>query len=111
MRAAAASAQACSVDETSACAAAAPKIIASALGPSPLADNLRRLTDGIGGRVTGSPEMARAAAWGVAAFRDAGVDEVHTEKYSIPVTWSEGASRLEVLSPSPFPVHLVSVAW
>ena len=54
--------------------------------------------------------MTRAVAWGVAAFRDAGV-EVHTEKYTLPATWSEGTTRLEVLSPSPFPARLVSVAW
>ena len=108
---AAANSQVCSAEEASACAQAAPKIIANALGASPLADNLRRITDEIGGRVTGSPAMTRAVAWGLAAFRDAGVDEVHTEKYTIPVTWSEGSSRLEVLSPAPFPVRMVSVAW
>ena len=37
--------------------------------------------------------------------------DVHTEKYTIPATWSEGATRLEILSPAPFPVHLVSVGW
>ena len=58
----------------------------------------------------GSPELTRAVAWGVAAFREAGVD-VHTEKYTLPATWSEGATHLEILSPSPFPVRLVSVAW
>ena len=108
---AAANSQVCSAEEASACAQAAPNIIANALGASPLADNLRRLTDEVGGRVTGSPALARAVAWGVAAFRDAGVDEVHTEKYTIPVTWSEGSSRIEVLSPAPFPVRIVSVAW
>ena len=107
----AASAQVCTTDDSSACAAAAPKIISSALGASPLAENLRRLTDDIGGRLTGSPAMARAVAWGVAGFRDAGVDEVHTEKFTVPVTWSEGDSRLEVLSGAPFAVHLVSVGW
>ena len=99
---AAANSQVCSAEEASACAQAAPKIIANAMGASPLADNLRRLTDEVGGRVTGSPAMARAVAWGLAAFRDAGVDEVHTEKYTIPVTWSEGNSRIEVLSPRRF---------
>jgi len=100
----------CSATGETLCEQVAPKIIENALGESPLAENLRRLTDEIGGRVTGTPEAARAVAWGVAAFRDAGVD-VHTEKYAIPATWFEGASHLEVLSPSPFPVHLVSVAW
>ena len=40
------------------------------------------------------------------------MDEVHTEKYSIPTTWSEGASRLDVLSPTLFAAHVVvSDAW
>ena len=49
--------------------------------------------DEIGGRVTGSPEMAKAVEWAVAAFRAEGVD-VHTEKYTLPVTWREGETRL-----------------
>jgi len=102
--------QACSATGESLCEQVAPKIIENAMGESPLAENLRRLTDEIGGRVTGTPEAARAVAWAAAAFRNAGVD-VHTERYTIPATWSEGATHLEVLSPAPFPVHLVSVAW
>ena len=101
---------ACSATGETLCEQVAPKIIQNALGESPLAENLRRLTDEIGGRMTGTSEAARAVAWGVAAFRNAGVD-VHTEKYTIPATWSEDATHLEVLSPAPFPVHLVSVAW
>jgi carboxypeptidase Q len=110
-QAAAANAQACSESELSACAQAAPKIIANALGASPLAENLRRLTDEIGGRLSGSPAMARAVEWAVAVFRDAGIDDVHAEKFTIPHTWSEGTTHIEVLSASGFPVHAVSVAW
>ena len=111
-QAAAANAQgACSESELSACAQAAPKIIANALGASPLAENLRRLTDEIGGRLTGSPAMAKGVQWAVAAFRDAGIDDVHTEKFEIPHSWSEGATRVEILSGSVLPVHAVSVAW
>ena len=73
-------------------------------------ENLRRLTDEIGGRVTGTPEMAKAAGWAVAAFRAAGID-VHTEKYTLPVTWSEGDSHLELLGPVKFPLRLKSEAW
>ncbi|MGB7281428.1 MAG: M20/M25/M40 family metallo-hydrolase [Candidatus Acidiferrum sp.] len=71
---------------------------------------MRRLTDEIGGRVTGSPQMEKAVAWAVAAFRAEGV-EVHTEKYSLPVTWSEGDTRLELLSPVSFPVRLAAEGW
>ena len=51
---------------------AAAKIIPQVMGPSPMEENLRRLTDEIGGRVTGSPEMAKAVDWAVAAFRAKG---------------------------------------
>jgi len=107
---ASASAQACSDTGESLCAEASPKIIANALGPSPMEENLRRLTDEIGGRMTGSPQMSRAVDWAVQAFRDAGVD-VHTESYTLPMSWSEGETRLDVLSPAPVPVRLVSVGW
>ena len=100
---------ACSVTESS-CAAAAAKILPIVMGPSPLEDNLRRLTDEVGGRVTGSPEMAKAVDWGVAAFRAAGID-VHTEKYTLPVTWAEGDTRLELLGPEKFTVRLVAEGW
>jgi hypothetical protein len=86
-------------------------MIQSALGASPLEQNLRYLTDVIGGRVTGSPAADRAVGWAVEAFRHAGVDDVHTEKFSVPVGWSEGHTRVEVLSPEPFPVRAVSIGW
>src|SRR2546429_7963164 len=79
-------------------------------GSSPMEENLRRLTDEIGGRVTGTPEMAKAVDWGVGAFRAAGV-EVHTEKYTLPVTWSDGDTRLELLGPVSFPIRLKAEGW
>jgi len=98
----------CSAADASSCAQAAAKITPIIMGASPLEENLRRLTDEIGGRVTGSPQMAQAVDWAVGAFRAAGVD-VHTEKYMLPNAWSEGDTRLEVLSPATFPVSLVSL--
>ena len=76
---------ACTTDASSSCAEAAGKILPLAMGPSPLQENLRRLTDEVGGRVTGSPQMARAVAWATDAFRAAGVP-VHTEKYELAVS-------------------------
>src|SRR5580704_13378046 len=60
---------ACSATEPSSCAQAAAKITPIVLGESPLEDNLRRLTDEIGGRVSGSAEYAKAVQWGIAGFR------------------------------------------
>jgi carboxypeptidase Q len=104
------SAPACSATDASSCAQAATKILPQVMGPSPLEENLRRLTDEIGGRVTGSPQMAKAIEWAVAAFRAEGV-EVHTEKYMLPVTWSEGETRLELQGPVNFPIRLKAEGW
>jgi carboxypeptidase Q len=101
------------------------QLIQTALQPSPLQENLRRLTDEIGGRVPGTRSMQHAVQWGVAAFTAAGADSVHTESFEIPYSWSEGATEMTVTTAhqvsasgvgggmvlSPFHVRAVSIAW
>ena len=103
----------------------AQKIIDVALQPSTLADNLRRLTDEIGGRVPGTRDMQHAVQWGMQAFTAAGADSVHTEGFEIPNSWAEGATEMTAtttyeVSPTnvggamvltTFRVRAVSVAW
>jgi len=91
----------------------ADRLIAEALKPSPLETNVRRLSDEIGGRVPGTPAFQRAVDWGVAAFKDAGADSVHTEEFTIQHSWAEGATEMtaSLYSGTTFPVHAVSVAW
>jgi len=74
--------QACSATGETLCEQVAPKIIANAQGDSPLAENLRRLAQGIheGGIVT----PAEAVIWAVSAFRDAGV-EAHGKENTVPL--------------------------
>lgn len=79
--------------------------------PSSLQENLRQLTDEIGGRVPGTPAMAKGIAWGVEKFKAAGADSVHVEKYTISHSWAEGDTRLTVVSPGPFQVRAVSSGW
>ena len=89
------------------------RLIQEALKPSPLQNNLRRLTDEIGGRVPGTPAMQRAVDWGVAAFKDAGAPSVHTEEFMIQQSWAEGATSMTAATYSgiAFPVRAVSIAW
>ena len=101
------------------------KIIQAALQPSPIQDNLRRLTDEIGGRVPGTPAMRHAVQWGMQAFSAAGADSVHSEGFEIPNSWAEGATEMSATTAhqvsatgvgggtvlSSFRVRAVSVAW
>jgi carboxypeptidase Q len=100
---------ACSVEKS--CAELAPTMMQNALAASPLEENLRYLTNTIGGRLTGSPQAERAVQWAVEAFRRSRVDSVHIEKFTVPIGWSEGKTHVEILAPAPFPVRLVSVGW
>ena len=96
---------------------AADRVITEALKPSALEANLHRLTDEIGGRVPGTPAMQRAVDWGVDAFKAAGADGVHTENFTLPISWAEGATVVFVTAQNgdkpvaQFRVRAVSVAW
>ncbi len=90
--------------------AATQAIIGQALSRSPLEADLRRLSDEIGGRVSGSAAMERAIEWGLAAFRDVGV-EVHAETYTQPLTWAEGRTSLRVVGQPAWNVSLVAQGW
>src|SRR5215469_5128471 len=89
----------------------AERIIAVALKPSSVETNLRRLTDEVGGRVTGTPAIERGVAWGLAAFRAAGGENVHSEEFQVPHSWAEGATSMTVVAPEQFRVHAVSLGW
>jgi hypothetical protein len=90
---------------------ASERIIAEALKPSALESNLHQLTDEIGGRVPGTPAMDKAVQWGVDAFKAAGADSVHTESFTIPASWAEGATQMSVVAPEQFPLRVVSLTW
>ena len=99
------------------------QVIQAALQPSTLEENLKRLTDDIGGRVPGTVAMQHAVQWGVQALTAAGADSVHQEGFTIPNSWSEGATEMIATSSyeinskvggtqlSVFRVHAVSLGW
>ncbi len=101
------------------------KVIQAALQPSPIQENLRRLTDEIGGRIPGTPAMQHAVQWGMQAFTAAGADSVHSEGFEVPNSWAEGVTEMSATTAhqvsstvvgggtvlSSFRVRAVSVAW
>jgi carboxypeptidase Q len=78
---------------------------------TPIEENLRVLTDEIGGRVPGTPAFEKAQQWAIAAFKQAGADSVHTDEFTIPQSWTEGDTQVNVVAPVQFHVRAVSVAW
>lgn len=87
-------------------------VMQQALKPdTPIAENLRVLTDEIGGRVSGTEPFEKSVQWAIAAFQQAGADSVHTEEFKIPSFWLEGETRVEVIAPVQFRVRAQSIAW
>jgi carboxypeptidase Q len=97
------------------------RLIQTALQPSALERNLERLTDEVGGRIPGTPAMQRAIEWGVESLKSAGADSVHSEEFTIPHSWAEGAIEMTVsaagknatskMGSAEFRVRCVSIAY
>jgi len=62
-------------------------------------NRLALLTDTIGARLSGSPQLDRAIAWAVSEMKRDGLENVHTEKVMVP-KWVRGNEGAEIISPS-----------
>ncbi len=78
-------------------------------GPS--MTTLRELSDGFGGRLSGSPAHNRATDWAAAKFRSYGIQNVRLETFTIPNGWERGSARGEMLAPLARPLHIESLGW
>jgi len=86
-------------------------VMQEALKPAtPLQENLRILTDEIGGRVPGTRAFENAAQWAIAVFHQAGADSVYAEQFTIPQSWAEGDTQVKVVAPVDFHVRAQAVA-
>jgi carboxypeptidase Q len=74
-------------------------------------NTLRTLTDGYGGRLTGSPAYQRATEWAVAQFRSYGIQNVRVEPFTLPNGWQRGWAHAEMLSPTSRRLNLESLGW
>ena len=85
--------------------------LAGSVYTGPSMDTLRDLTDGFGGRVTGSPAYEKAAEWAAARFKSYGIQNVKLEPFTIPAGWQRGTAVGRMLRPAERPLHLESIAW
>jgi len=85
--------------------------LAASVFTGPSMSTLRELTDGYGGRVTGSPAYNRATEWAAAKFRSYGITDVKLEAFTIPAGWQRGSASGAILSPLPRPLNIASLGW
>ncbi len=85
----------------------AAKILTAARADRGAYRKLAQLTDHIGHRLSGSPELDRAIAWATQAMKDDGL-EAHTEKIMVP-HWVRGAEDGQLVTPIARPLHLLGL--
>src|SRR5437867_3393858 len=72
---------------------------------------LTELSDDIGGRVTGTPADRQAEEWGVAKMKSLGLENVHTEQYTIWRGWTRGTAEGEILAPVHHRLQIDAMGW
>ena len=87
---------------------AAGRIIAAALASDHAYLRLSQLCDGIGARLSGSPQLARAIDWAAAAMREDGLQDVRLQPVMVP-HWVRGEERAVMLEPGPRPLHALGL--
>jgi carboxypeptidase Q len=86
----------------------AARLIGAAMSDSFGWRRLATLTDTIGNRLSGSPELARAIEWAVAEMKRDGLENVHTEAVMVP-RWVRGRERADILEPARHPIAMLGL--
>jgi len=85
--------------------------LAASIYTGPAMHTLRELSDGFGGRLSGSPAYNHAAEWAAAKFRSYGIQNVRLEPFTIPNGWVRGIAHGQLLAPVARTLHLESLGW
>ena len=73
--------------------------------------NLEYLSDRIGPRLTGSPQLKQANEWTAEMFRKYGLTNVHLEPWTIARSWTRGTAHARIISPTEHPLTIASMGW
>jgi carboxypeptidase Q len=98
-------------DEASPFAAADTQILSEIRDHSEAMANLEYLSDEIGPRLTGSPQLKQANDWTADMFRKYGLTNVHLEPWTIANSWTRGTARARILSPTEHPLMIAAAGW
>src|SRR5437879_3652147 len=98
-------------DDASAFAAADAQILSEIREHSQAMDNLEYLSDEIGPRLTGSPQLKQANDWTAAKFRQYGLTNVHLEPWTITHSWTRGTAHARIVTPTEHPLTIAATGW
>ncbi len=87
------------------------RIVSQGIDHSHAAADLAYLSDVIGPRLAGSPEMRRANDWTQSKFRDYGATTSELEGFAFGVPWIRGPATARMLAPQRRELLTVSWAW
>ena len=73
--------------------------------------NLEYLSDAIGPRLTGSPQLKQANDWTAEVMRKYGLVNVHLEPWTIAHSWTRGSAKARILAPADHPLTVASAGW
>jgi len=86
------------------------RLVAAQLGKTPLIEDLRQLTDEIGGRPDGSQANRRSVEWALERFQSAGV-KARKEAFTVHQRWLGRSARAQVRGDVSFPVRVGSMPY
>ncbi len=98
-------------DEASPFAAADARILSEIRDHSQVMENLEHLSDEIGPRLTGSPQLKQANDWTAAKFREYGLTNVKLEPWTIAHSWTRGTAHARIVSPTEHSLTIASAGW
>ncbi|HLK04547.1 MAG TPA: hypothetical protein VKT53_08915, partial [Candidatus Acidoferrum sp.] len=98
-------------DDVSPFAAADAKILAEISDHSEAAQNLEYISDNIGPRLTGSPQLKTANDWTAEKFKQYGLTNVHLESWKIGHAWTRGSAKARIVAPTEHPLTIASAGW
>jgi hypothetical protein len=87
------------------------KIMAEIKDHSQLMDNLEYLSDVIGPRLTGSPQLKRAHEWAATKFKAYGLANVHQETATIANGWERVSARARIVEPTAQALTIAAAGW
>src|SRR5467141_3485366 len=91
--------------------AADAQILSEIREHSEAAANLEYLSDSIGARLTGSPQLRKANEWTRDMFAKYGAVNAHLEGWTMERSWTRGKASARIVSPTEHPLTIAAAGW